>query len=79
LELQFCGRLGVEFPRASHLVLGFRWREIVATHHWTAAAINRTVWRAITQYLGDGVIAFFCRAETHGNDAEREARGLILY
>jgi class 3 adenylate cyclase/tetratricopeptide (TPR) repeat protein len=53
------------------------WREIVASyHHAVTQAVNR-FGGYVSQYLGDGVMAYFGWPEAHDNNAERAAHASL--
>src|SRR6266849_6517323 len=55
------------------------WRAIVADYHRAVGQAVERFGGYVSQYLGDGVMAFFGWPEAHDNDAERAARaGLAI-
>jgi len=54
-------------------------REVVAAYHKCASETVRRIGGFVSQYLGDGVLAYFGYPLAHGDDAERAVRaGLDL-
>jgi hypothetical protein len=77
LTVLFCDLVG-STEIASHLDPE-EWREIVGEYHRAAAQAIERFGGHVTQYLGDGVMAFFGYPEAHDNDAERAVRaGLTI-
>jgi class 3 adenylate cyclase len=53
------------------------WRDIVADYHRAAAQAIERFGGYVTQYQGDGVMAYFGYPEAHNNDAERAGRAAL--
>src|SRR5271169_522171 len=54
-------------------------RDVIATYHKCVAETVRRLGGFVSQYLGDGVLAYFGYPHAHEDDAERAARaGLQL-
>jgi class 3 adenylate cyclase/predicted ATPase len=52
-------------------------REVVAAYHRCAAETVRRIGGFISQYLGDGVLAYFGYPQAHEDDAERAVRASL--